>query len=304
MSVACCIRLTTPSPRMQLATGVLILICPRVLASLPYSRRVWQVAGEVIPHTVLLREGNTPALSLLWPYISAHMDFGVMAAGIEGDGLVSAHGCDVAVVGWRLSWKGIAMPIDLCRIHVHLHLPPSLHRPPRLALLLRVLQLHWGPYGDWLATQPTSTLFAENWYYQYAALLASDMASAIGRPQEAAAYTVLAATIASSMVDKLFNFSSGTWDTSSDGTNQNAQAMALVAGLGGNRTSKYAPSIISALAADVTAHGSHPTGGVASIRWILDGMVAGNRSDLALSMAGVEGSPGWAYESTPDMPGE
>jgi hypothetical protein len=57
------------------------------------------------------------------------------------------------------------------------------------------------------------------------------------------------------------------------------------------------------MAADATHNGNHPTGGVSSIRWVLQGLEAGNRSDLAVAMATVAGSPGWAFESTPDMPG-
>jgi hypothetical protein len=53
----------------------------------------------------------------------------------------------------------------------------------------------------------------------------------------------------------------------------------------------------------VAAHTNHPTGGVTSIRWILQGLTAANRSDLALAMALVPTSPSWAYMCTPDMPG-
>ena len=240
------------------------------------------VAGEVIPHGSLLAEGNVAALELLWPYVTAHMAFAAEAAS---------------------------------------------------PLLL------FGPYNDWLAAEPVSMHFAENFYLVYAAQLAAEMAAALGRPQEAAAYVALADAKAAAMVSALFDTSQGRWDGSG---NMNAQSMALAVSLGGAATSGYSAQITAAMVADVAAHTNHPTGGklprqnsakhspnhppthplanipgqprparphpntrtgVTSIRWILAGLTAANRTDVALAMALVPTSPSWAYMSTPDMPG-
>ena len=208
---------------------------------------MWQVAGEVLPHGVLLAEGNVPGLALLWPYITAHMAFAAQAAADGDNGL-----------------------------------------------------LKFGPYSDWLSTEPVSMSFAANFYLVHASGLAAEMASALGRPQEAAAYVALADAKAAAMVAALFSTTTGTWDK---GGNMNAQSMALAASLGGAATSGYTAQITAAMVADVAAHTNHPTGGVTSIRWILQGLTAANRSDLALAMALVPTSPSWAYMSTPDMPG-
>ena len=236
----------------------------------------------MIPHGSLLAEGNVAALELLWPYVTAHMAFAAEAAS---------------------------------------------------PLLL------FGPYNDWLAAEPVSMHFAENFYLVYAAQLAAEMAAALGRPQEAAAYVALADAKAAAMVSALFDTSQGRWDGSG---NMNAQSMALAVSLGGAATSGYSAQITAAMVADVAAHTNHPTGGklprqnsathspnhppthplaiipgqprparphpntrtgVTSIRWILAGLTAANRTDVALAMALVPTSPSWAYMSTPDMPG-
>ena len=207
---------------------------------------VWQVAGQVIPHGVLLAEGNVHALDLLWPYVSAQMTFAATASA-GGDGL-----------------------------------------------------LHFGPYSDWLATEPVSSSFAENFYLVIAAQLASEMAAALGRAREAIAYTAMADAKSAAMVAALFNTTTGTWD---HGGNMNAQSMALARTLGGAAVAPYASSIAAAMVDDYAKHQGHPTGGVTSIRWILQGLTAGNRSDLALAMALEPSSPSWAYMATPDMPG-
>ena len=158
--------------------------------------------------------------------------------------------------------------------------------------------LMFGPYSDWLAEEPVSLSYAANFYLVYCAQLSAFMAGALGRPQEAAAYVALAEAKSAAMVAELFNASTGTWDRS---TNANAQAMALAVGLGGAATSPFASQTAAAMVADVAAHSGHPTGGVTSIRWILQGLTAANRSDLALAMALVPTSPSWAYMATPDM---
>jgi hypothetical protein len=208
---------------------------------------VWQVAGEVIPHAVLVKEANVDELVLLWPYISAHMAF------ISGVGASSPDGL-----------------------------------------------LHWGPYGDWLGLEKASTGFVENWYYNYAALGSADMAGALNLPQQAAAFTALSASINTAMTKAYFDTGATRWD---GGDNANAQAMALAAGLGGAATRAAAPAVAAIMAADAAWNGFHPSGGLASIPWIFEGFRAGNHSELALSMATVEGSPGWAFMATPDMPG-
>lgn len=160
--------------------------------------------------------------------------------------------------------------------------------------------LKFGPYSDWLAAEPVSLAFAANFYLVYAAQLAARMASMLGRAEEAVALAALAEAKSDAMVAVLFNATRGTWD---GGVNANAQAMALAVGLGGAATAGRAPATVAAMIADVQSHGGHPTGGVASIRWTLQGLTAANRTDVALAMATIATAPSWAYMATPDMPG-
>jgi hypothetical protein len=206
---------------------------------------VWEVVGEVIPHGVLLAEGNTPYLELLWPYITAHMSFITTTASATG-GLLT-----------------------------------------------------FGPYNDWLADEPVSLLFAENFYLTYAYSICSEMASALGKTQEAIAYSALASSVTALMVNQLYK--NGIWDGGVG--NMNSLAMALAVGLGGGATAPDQAITVAAMVADATSKSFHPTGGVTSIRWTLQGLTAGNQTDIALKMATVPTSPSWAYMSTPDMPG-
>lgn len=207
---------------------------------------LWEVAGIVIPHSLLLRTGNVPTLARLWPYMTELMAFADRAAAATG-------------------------------------------------------LLAFGPYGDWLATEGVSTPFAENFYLWRSAGMMAEAAGALGLPSEAAAYTALQAAVGDAMTARLFDSSKGMWDGPSG--NQNAQAMALAVGLAGAVTANATATIAAALVADVTAHGSHPTGGLASTRWILQGLMAANASAAALTMATLPDAPSWAYMARPEMPG-
>ena len=132
---------------------------------------------------------------------------------------------------------------------------------------------------------------AENYYLVRAAVLAAEIAGALGQPADAAALTALAAAVSSAMVAALFDTRHGAWDNG----NANAQAMALAVALGGAATAGANSSIIAALVSDLAAHGGHPNGGVASTRWTFAGLDAAGRADLALSLATIPTAPGWAY---------
>lgn len=161
--------------------------------------------------------------------------------------------------------------------------------------------IRYGPYADWLATEGVSRDYSENWYYLLSMTLGAELASALGNSNQAIAYTALANTIATTMVQKYFNTTGNYWDGS---INMNAQAMALAVNLGGNSiTVNQTVGIANNMATDCTNRGFHPTGGVASVRYILQGLVAGNYSLFSLNMATVETSPSWAYMAQSIMPG-
>lgn len=163
-----------------------------------------------------------------------------------------------------------------------------------------------GAYGDWLALEPVSMSLSENFYLVRAAVLAAEIAGALGQPADAAALTALAADVSAALVRASFDRKRGAWDppTKSGGSNANAQAMALAVALGGAATANASASIAAALAADIAANGGHPNGGVASTRWTFAGLDAAGRADLALELALVPTSPSWAYMvETNDMPG-
>lgn len=158
--------------------------------------------------------------------------------------------------------------------------------------------LEYGYYGDWLAPEPTSTAFVENFFYTLALQQAAQVAVAVGASGDAVAYTALSVLVQNAMVDAYFHADSGVWDSG----NMNAQAMALVLQLGGARTANATAHIAAAMLSDAEAHGFHPACGLASCRFVLQGLALANAS-AALAMATVPTSPGWAYMSTSDMPG-
>ena len=159
-----------------------------------------------------------------------------------------------------------------------------------------------GAYGDWLASEPVSMSFAQNFYFLHSASLAAEIAGALGYTVDATALTALAAAISARMVEAHYNQLTGVWDGTD--VNQNAQAMALAVGLGGAATSNGTALTEAALAADFIARGAHGTCGVASSRWIFAGLDAAGRSDLALELALQPSQPSFAFMvATADMPG-
>jgi len=158
----------------------------------------------------------------------------------------------------------------------------------------------WGPYGDWVAAEGVSTLFAENFYFLRAALQSADIAAALGKGIDAAAFTALAGQVGEAMVKKLWSPVTGVWDGGNG--NQNAQAMALALGLGGSATANATGAIEAAMERDCILHGYHPTGGLSSIRWIFQGLHYANAS-MALSVATEASAPSFAYMVRPEMPG-
>lgn len=158
-----------------------------------------------------------------------------------------------------------------------------------------------GAYGDWLAAEPTSMLFAQNFYFARAAELAAELAGALGRAADAAALTALSAAVSARMVGALFDAASGTWDGAP--LNMNPQAMALAVGLGGAATANASALTGAALAAAVARNGGHATGGVASTRWTFAGLDVAGRADLALHVATQPVPPSFAFMVIdPDMP--
>jgi len=161
--------------------------------------------------------------------------------------------------------------------------------------------LNWGPYADWLATEGVSRDFSENWYYLLSMNIGAELATVLNFTNEAVAYTALANTISTAMVSQFFSTNNNYWDGSS---NMNAQAMALAVNLGGSLiTANQTAGIAQNMATDCSNHGYHPTGGVASVRYILQGLVAGNYSNYSLQMGTVPTSPSWAYMAQDIMPG-
>ena len=177
--------------------------------------------------------------------------------------------------------------------------------------------LAFGFYGDWNAASGAGRLFVENANYLLGLQRASVVASAVGEAADAVAFAAHAVLVSEAMVTQMFHADTGIWDNG--GANAQVwlmrirvyaalnaqmhafvlQAIALSLGLGpANATA----TIATQLNEQAAGSGYHPTCGLASCRYILQGLTIANAS-AALTMATLETAPSWGYMVTPDMPG-
>ncbi|MBL9129280.1 MAG: family 78 glycoside hydrolase catalytic domain, partial [Verrucomicrobiales bacterium] len=144
-------------------------------------------------------------------------------------------------------------------------------------------------WGDWLnVNEPTPLEYVDAAYFKYDADLMADMASALGRPDEAAAYRQLARRIAERFAADYL---------AADGTlkvgSQTAHVLALAFGL--LPEDRRAP-VASKLAEREAANGYRMTTGFLGTRDILPVLSRHGHHDLALRLFGSRKFPSWGYE--------
>jgi len=209
-----------------------------------------------------------------------------------------------SISGWPgdFIWQSVGLVVPHTLWSLSGLLSPAERAWPMSAALLAAADreargglLQWGPYADWLSTEPVSRLFAENAYWVLSLSQGAELAGALGRPLDAAALTALADAVSAAMVGALFHPAEGVWDAPLPGVggSMNAQGVALALGLGGAATANATATIVAALVADAAAHDNRPDGGVASSRWVLQGLDVAGRSDIALDMATTVTPPSW-----------
>jgi alpha-L-rhamnosidase len=122
--------------------------------------------------------------------------------------------------------------------------------------------------------------------YAMAALQVAEIASAIGKPNDAAAYLALAALLSDSIRGKFWNGVARHWDAGS----QSAQAMCLAFGLGGPEVQAAASA---ALLSALSARNGHLTVGASGAQVLLRTLHKIEPA-AALALALQTSYPSWA----------
>lgn len=147
----------------------------------------------------------------------------------------------------------------------------------------------WSYLGDWIAIDTPSRYLVANFHYALGAILAADIAAALGHASDAAAFLALASRVSAAFPQRFWNATLGAWDNGS----QSSQLLCAYLNLGGDN---YTAPALAALVANVLANDVHLTVGATGARFLLQVLAAAGRSDLSLGLLVQETYPAWAYE--------
>ena len=144
-------------------------------------------------------------------------------------------------------------------------------------------------YGDWVAIDNSTplTLISTAFYARCASMMA-EMAQALGKSADAAAYGLLYTNICSAFQAN-FVASDGTVGSGSEG----GYALALAFNL---LTPAQSALATNKLAAAVSVQSVHPSTGMVTTHLLLPALTSIGRSDLAYQMLAKTNYPSWGYE--------
>lgn len=143
-------------------------------------------------------------------------------------------------------------------------------------------------YSDWLSIHArTPGEIVGTAYYAWDAHLMAQMARAIGRESEAAAFEELFAGI-----KRAFNAAWVQADGSIHGGTQTCYVLALQMNL---LDEALRPKALAHLVADIEAHGGHLTTGFVGVGYLLPVLTRFGRLDVAYSLLNKESFPSWGY---------
>jgi hypothetical protein len=151
--------------------------------------------------------------------------------------------------------------------------------------------------GDWYDIGPRSPgvaqltpvgLTATAFYYCDVSTL-SQIATLLGKTDDANEYSKLAANIRNSFNQTFFTASNSCYATDS----QCANAIALVMGIA---EPAKRPAVLDALVSDVRAHGNGLTAGDVGYRYLLRALADGDRSDVIFDINDQSDKPGYGYQ--------
>jgi alpha-L-rhamnosidase len=155
-------------------------------------------------------------------------------------------------------------------------------------------------YGDWAppidqgregsaVSASTPGELVSTGYYFYAASLLAQMATALGKADDAAHYSRLAAAIAATFRTRFYDPTTGGYGSN----NQACNAFALYLGL---VPKPQVAQVVANLVHDVAdLHGGHLTTGNLCTKYLLEVLTAHGHADLAYTVATQESYPSWGY---------
>ena len=147
----------------------------------------------------------------------------------------------------------------------------------------------WSYLGDWVAIDTPNRYLVANFHYALGAILAADIASALGHTSDAVAFLALASRISAAFPHAYWNTTLDAWDNGS----QSSQLLPAYLNLGGDN---FTTPALAALINNVLANDIHLTVGATGARFLLQVLASAGRSDLSLALL-LQGSyPSWAYE--------
>jgi alpha-L-rhamnosidase len=149
--------------------------------------------------------------------------------------------------------------------------------------------LKFSHYGDWVAVEKCPGAIVSSFYYYYDVKVLADMARALGKAADAAAYDKIAAGIKTAFHKEYFNPKTGDY---ADGT-QTANTLALFLDLApddsrGRTWGRLFDDI-------VYRHDSHLTTGIIGTKYIMELLTRTGVADLAYDIATRTDYPSWGY---------
>jgi alpha-L-rhamnosidase len=145
-----------------------------------------------------------------------------------------------------------------------------------------------GGYGDWLnVNDDTARNIISTAFFAHSARMVSKMATALGRPSEAASYGTLADQVSAAFTSR---FVSG--DGTVAGNTQTGYVLPLAFGL---LPVHLVQPAVNKLVAEVAASGGHLTVGFLGVENLLPVLADHGRADIAYQILLQPGFPGWGY---------
>ena len=150
--------------------------------------------------------------------------------------------------------------------------------------------LQGGDFGDWITTDSrTPKELIQTYAYHQTAMTMSEIATALGQPADAAAYTALAGNIGDAVNAKYLDAADGTYAT---GT-QSSDAFALDMGIVPTADKQ---AVLDHLVGSIQAAGNHLTVGEIGLPALLNALSANGRDDVVYDLATQTTSPSWGYQ--------
>ncbi len=146
--------------------------------------------------------------------------------------------------------------------------------------------LFYWDIGDHEALDPKAEAFSASSFYYHHAMLAAKFACILGKKEDSVKYTKLSDAIKRAIVRKYLIPGTGRFD---NGT-QAAQIFALWYDF-----SPEKDRTMQVLMDEFARHKGHLSTGIFSTKMMFDVMRTNNRNDVAYSVAGIDGFPGWRH---------